>query len=96
MTRIEFSEHAKLKLKERGIDKIEVLNVLKVPLSVFLDVETGNLVAVGNRIHKLGHQLIIVYSIIGNIIKVVTVIDVSKSRDIIKRREKKGRWVKIR
>lgn len=96
MTRIEFSEHAKLKLKERGIDKIEVLNVLKVPLSVFLDVETGNLVVVGNRIHKLGHQLIIVYSIIGNIIKVVTVIDVSKSRDIIKRREKKGRWVKIR
>ena len=96
MTRIEFSEHAKLKLKERGIDKIEALNVLKVPLSVFLDVETGNLVAVGNRIHKLDHQPIIVYTIIGNIIKVVTVIDVSKSRDIIKRREKKGRWVKIR
>lgn len=56
----------------------------------------GILVVVGNRMHKLGHQLIIVYLIIGNIIKVVTVIDVSKSRDIIKGKEKKGRWVKIR
>jgi len=69
MTRIEFSEHAKLKLKERGIDKIEALNVLKVPLSVFLDVKTGNLVAVGNRIHKLGHQLIIVYTTIEILLK---------------------------
>jgi len=69
MTRIEFSEHAKLKLKEKGIDEIEALNVLKVPLSVFLDVETGNLVAVGNRIHKLGHQLIIVYTTIEILLK---------------------------
>ncbi|MHA1835212.1 MAG: hypothetical protein ACTSV7_14650 [Candidatus Baldrarchaeia archaeon] len=56
----------------------------------------GILVVVGNRMHILVDDLIIVYLIIGNIIKVVTVIDVSKSRDIIKRREKKGRWVKIR
>jgi len=51
----------------------------------------GILVVVGNRMHILVDDLIIVYLIIGNIIKVVTVIDVSKSRDIIKRREKKGR-----
>ena len=56
----------------------------------------GILVVVGNRMHILVDDPIIVYLIIGNIIKVVTVIDVSKSRDIIKRREKKGRWVKIR
>jgi len=94
--KIQFSEHAKLKLKERNIDKTEILDILKTPTTVFLDAETGNFIAIGKRTHKPQHQLIIAYTIRGNIIRVITVIDVSKGENIIKRREAKGRWVKIK
>ncbi len=59
-----------------------------------MDIETGNLVAVGKRRLKEGHRLIIVYSP-GKRIKVVTVIDTTRM-EIIERREERRRWVKIR
>ncbi len=49
MTDLECSYHAELKLKERRISKSEVVEILKNPEEVFLDIETGNLVAVGMR-----------------------------------------------
>jgi hypothetical protein len=58
----EYSEHAEQKFKERRISKSEVEEVLKSPEDVFLDIETGNLVAVGKRSSKEGHRLIIIYS----------------------------------
>ena len=70
----EYSVHAEQKFKERRISKSEVEEVLMSPEDVFLDIETGNLVAVGERRSKEGHKLIIVYSP-GKRIKVVTVID---------------------
>jgi len=91
---IEYSEHAEQKFRERRISKFEVEEVLKSPEDVFLDIETGNLVAVGKRSSKEGHRLIIVYSP-GKRIKVVTVIDTTRS-EIIERREERRRWVKIR
>jgi len=87
----EYSEHAELKLKERKILKPEIEEVLSNPDYLFLDVETGNLVAVGNRKYKQGHMLLVVYSH-G---KVISVIDTSKM-DIIKKRVETGRWVKIK
>ena len=90
----EYSTHAEQKFKERGISKSEVEEVLKSPEDVFLDIETGNLVAVGKRRSKEGHKLIIVY-LPGKRIKVVTVIDTSRM-EIIDRREERRRWVKIR
>ena len=57
----EYSVHAEQKLKERKISKSEVEEVLKGPEDRFLDIETGNLVAVGKRRSKEGHKLIIVY-----------------------------------
>jgi len=90
----EYSVHAEQKFKERGISKSEVEEVLKSPEDVFLDIETGNLVAVGKRRPKEGHKLIIVY-LPGKRIKVVTVIDTSRM-EIIDRREERRRWVKIR
>ena len=86
--------HAELKLKERRISKIELEEVLTNPENLFLDVETGNLIAVGMRKSVKDHKLIIAYSS-GEKIKVVTVIDTSKM-EIIKNREEKGRWIKIK
>jgi len=90
---IEYSEHAELKIKEREIQKHEIEEIIKNPEEVFLDVETGNLVAVGDRKSKQGHKLIVVYSQERN--KIVTVIDTSRMK-IIKRRKALGRWVKIK
>jgi hypothetical protein len=90
----EYSVHAEHKFKERRISKSDVEEVLKGPEDVFLDIETGNLVAVGKSRSKKGHKLIIVYSP-GKRIKVVTVIDTSRM-EIIERREERRRWVKIR
>jgi hypothetical protein len=94
MIGFEFCYHAELKLKERRISKTEVGEILTNPENVFLDVDTGNLVAVGMRKSIKDHKLIIAYSS-GERIKVVTVIDTSKM-EIIKNREEKGRWIKIK
>ncbi|WP_157834015.1 DUF4258 domain-containing protein [Candidatus Methanoperedens nitratireducens] len=83
-----------MKLKERKISKSEAEDIIKNPESVFLDIETGNLVAVGERKSRPGHRLIIVYSS-GERIKLITVIDTSRM-EIIKMREKRGRWVRIK
>jgi len=96
MVKIEFSNHAKFKLKERNIDESEVMSVLKTPLTTFLDIETGNMIAIGNRTVKSDHKLIVAYVVRGDIVKVITVIDISKREDIIKKREEKGRWVRIK
>ncbi len=90
----ECSYHAELKLKERRITKSEVEDILTNPEKVYLDVETGNLVAVGIRKLIKNHILIIAYSS-GERIKLVTVIDTSKN-EIIKNREEKGRWIRIK
>jgi intergrase/recombinase len=92
--KLEYTEHAELKLKERRISKSEIETILKNPEAVLLDVETGYLVAVGNRVYRQGHRLLVIYSP-GEIIKLITVIDTSRT-EIIKTREKKGRWVKIK
>ena len=91
---LELSSHAELKIKERRISKTEIEDVLKNPTDVFLDIETGYLVAVGARSSINGHILIIVYSS-GERIKLITVIDTSKT-DIMRTREEKGRWVRIK
>ena len=61
MVKIEFSNHAKFKLKGRNIDESEVMSVLKTPLTTFLDIETGNMMAIGNRTIKSDHKLIVAY-----------------------------------
>ncbi len=88
-----YSKHAEFKLKEREIQKHEVEEILKKPEEILLDVETGNLIAVGNRRSKQNHKLIIVYSQEKN--KIVTVIDTSRM-EIIKKRKEMGRWVKVK
>ncbi|MCZ7381931.1 MAG: DUF4258 domain-containing protein [Candidatus Methanoperedens sp.] len=94
MIEFDCSLHAEMKLKERKISKSDVEDILNNPESVFLDIETGNLVAVGERKSRPDHRLIIVYSS-GERIKLITVIDTSRM-EIVKMREKRGRWVRIK
>ena len=91
---MELTSHAELKIKERMILQSEIEEILKKPTVMFLDIETGYLVAVGARSSIKGHMLILVYSS-GERIKLITVIDTSK-KDIMRTREKKGRWVRIK
>jgi hypothetical protein len=91
--KIQFTKHAYLKLKEREIEKEEVKQIIEHPEEILLDTETGNIVIVGDRSLKIGHKLLVVLS--EDMQKVVTLIDTSKI-DIINRRKKKGRWIKIK
>ena len=92
---ITFTEHARQRLKERRIGEGEVKQVLTKPEWRFYDLRNGHQIAIGSR-RKEGHYLIIAYDQEEEIIKVVTVIDVSKSLEkIIKRRLESKRWVEL-
>ena len=93
-TELEFSEHAKLKIEERNISPSEVSTILKTPLTVFLDVETGYFIAIG-RASKPDHYLIVVYVAQKDKVEVITIIDTTKM-EMVKRRAEKGRWVRVK
>jgi len=59
---LSYTRHAQLKLEERKIHESEVEEILKHPEEVLLDMETGNLVAVGKRTTTQEHYLVVVYS----------------------------------
>ncbi|HII61012.1 DUF4258 domain-containing protein [Pyrococcus horikoshii] len=92
---ITFTEHARRRLKERRIGEDEVRQVLTEPEWKFYDLRNGHQIAIGPR-RKEEHYLITFYDQEEEIIKVVTVIDVSKSLEkIIKRRLEGKRWVEL-
>lgn len=94
-----YTSHAKLRLRVRGIDESEINRVLRSPQKLYFDTLTGALVAVGSRALVEGHSLVVVYTIEGDVIKVVTVIDVSSIGSIgnlIRRRVERGRWVEVK
>jgi hypothetical protein len=91
-----YTSHAKLRLRVRGIDESEINRVLRSPQKLYFDTLTGALVAVGSRALVEGHSLVVVYTIEGNVIKVVTVIDVSSIGNLIRRRVERGRWVEVK
>jgi len=96
MKRVVYTSHAKLRLRVRGIDESEINRVLRSPQKLYFDTLTGALVAVGSRALVEGHSLVVVYTIEEDVIKVVTVIDVSSIGNLIRRRVEKGRWVEAR
>jgi len=96
MKRVVYTSHAKLRLRVRGIDESEINRVLRSPQKLYFDTLTGAVVAVGSRALVEGHSLVVVYTIEEDVIKVVTVIDVSSIGNLIRRRVEKGRWVEAR
>jgi len=96
MKRVVYTSHAKLRLRVRGIDESEINRVLRSPQKLYFDTLTGALVAVGSRALVEGHSLVVVYTIEEDVIKVVTVIDVSSIGNLIRRRVVGGRWVEVK
>jgi hypothetical protein len=96
MERVVYTSHAKLRLKVRGVDGSEVDRILKSPQKLYFDVVSGALVAVGPRTLVKDHWLIVVYTIEGDVVRIMTVIDVSSINNLIKKRLEKGRWIEVR
>jgi hypothetical protein len=90
MERVVYTSHAKLRLRVRGIDESEINRILRSPQKLYFDTLTGALVAAGSRALVEGHWLVVVYTIEEDVIKVVTVIDVSSIGNLIRRRVERG------
>jgi len=84
MERVVYTSHAKLRLKVRGIDESEVYKILKSPQKLYFDVVTGALIAVGPRTLVKDHWLIVVYAMEGDVVKVMTVVDVHPSTTLLR------------
>lgn len=95
MERVVYTSHAKLRLRVRGIDESEINRILRSPQKLYFDTVTGALVAVGSRALVEGRWLVVVYTVEGDVIEVVTVIDVSSVSNLIGRRLERGRWVEV-
>jgi len=85
---IEFSPHAKKMIQVRGIDEADVIITLKNPDKILFDEETGNFIAIKKIDNKI---LIVAYTMIGKIVRVVSAFLTSKT-DIVDRRVRRGRW----
>ena len=53
------------------------------------------MVAIGPRLRRQGCWLLVVYTRGGGTYRVVTVIDTKNPDHVAKRREEKGRWVRV-
>ncbi len=82
---IEFTKHAEKKLKERGITKSEVTDVITNPDEVLFDTVKGNLVA----IRKIND-----YFVIYTPTKPIRALVTSKL-NIVENGVKRGRWVRL-
>jgi len=86
MLKIEYSNHALTRLKIRNIEKSEVEQALSSPQKTYFDIATGYLVAIAERKFRKNHWLIVVYTKLDDIYRVITVIDTKSLNKIIQRR----------
>jgi hypothetical protein len=94
MRRVKYVRHAKLRLRERLIEENEVKRIIESPFAKYYDMLTGCFVAIGARIKREGHSLMILYEG-DDAVTVISVIDTSKADEIASRKERIGRWVKV-
>ncbi len=92
--KIEFSKHAEVRLRLRGISKDAVKKVIKGVDSRYYDVETRNLIAFANVKLKAKMRLLCVaYQEVFGITVVVTAHPISEQQ--ARNRILRGRWVKV-
>ncbi len=90
MIRIEFSSHAKGKLKARRIPKRRVIQALTEPDSSYQDRESNALVAV----KKVGDKhLVVVFASANGRVRVITVYFASDVDRLISRKSQRGAWI---
>jgi len=92
---VEYTYHARYRIRIRNISENEVLHVLKSPHALYYDISTNSMVAIGPRTRKRAHWLIIVFVKEDNVCRVITVIDTKSIDKIVEKRTKSGRWVPV-
>ncbi len=90
MTEIQFTDHARMRLREREIPEQDVIETVKNPDEVLFDADKGNLVAV----KKVGDMYLIVIYAPSKPVRVISIIQTSKL-NIVENRIKRGRWVRL-
>ncbi len=91
-----FSKHALLKIKERKIDKNLIKNVIKEPYSLYYDIISRCMVAIGNvKMAGVKTHLVVPYVKKSNDVKVVTVYPCRNINKEIGNKEAK-RWVRVK
>ncbi len=90
MTEIQFTDHARMRLREREIPEQDGIETVKNPDEVLFDADKGNLVAV----KKVGDMYLIVIYAPSKPVRVISIIQTSKL-NIVENRIKRGRWVRL-
>jgi hypothetical protein len=83
-------------MKERRIKLSDALLVVQRPSVVFYDTITGCNIALAPWKSSPGKQLLVSYVLTDNDIKIITLFALSESKELIAKREKSGRWLKIK
>ena len=94
--RIEFTDHAKNRLKERIVSREEVEAVINNPNTTYFDILTERFVSIGSRMSKPGHWLIVVYERRNQLRRVISIIDGTTIEKIARSRVAKGRCLIVR
>ena len=90
------TEHAKLKMRERGIKLSDALLVVERPLMVFYDTITGCNIALAPWRSSPRKQLLVSYILADGEVKIITLFVLSTPEELIAKREKSGRWLRIK
>jgi hypothetical protein len=91
-----FTEHAKLKMRERQIKLSDDLSVVERPSAVFYDTITGCNIALAPWRSSPRKQLLVSYVSTDDEVKIITLFVLSKPQELIAKREKSGRWLRIK
>ena len=84
-----------MRLRVRGIGGDEVEYVLRNPWRIYYDISTDSMVAIGPRLRRQRHWLLVVYIKKDDVYRIITVIDTKSLDKLVSRREESGRWVRV-
>lgn len=96
LTLARLTEHARLKMRERNIKLSDALLVVERPSAVFYDTITGCNIALAGWKNNPRKQLLVSYVSTDNEIKIITLFALSRPEELIARRVKSGRWLRIK
>lgn len=91
-----FTEHAKLKMRERNIKLSDALLAVETPSIVLYDTITGCNIALAPWRGNPRKQLLVSYVSTDDEVKIITLFVLSKPQELIAKREKSGRWLRIK
>ncbi|MEW5945584.1 MAG: DUF4258 domain-containing protein [bacterium] len=94
--KIEYSKHAKLKLRERGIGTSDIEKTVAIPDCVYYDLASRTMVAIRKvKIGGVETNLVVPFIKTENTVKIVTVYPCRGLEKELKKKEG-ARWVRIK